>query len=117
VRIVLTSALLLAIALSPAHAHHRQTPPIVAMSTSGDAALPRLAPPSRKAIAITVDGAVSVLQPFRKPLAHRLLRRRRTPIPRSAERPHGRIDSDADPLNTGAPGRQIVRTSSRIAPP
>ena len=109
-RHALVSALLLALAVCPARAHHRQTPPIVAMSTSGDATLPRLAPPSRKAIAITVDGAVSVLQPFRKPLVPSFFFGDGTNANPSISS-NGRtvaFDSDADPLNTGAPGRQIV---------
>jgi Tol biopolymer transport system component len=110
VRPALVSALLLALVVSPAHAHHRQTPPIVAMSTSGDATLPRLAPPSRKAISFTVDGAVSVVLPFRKPIATAFFFGDGTNANPTISS-NGRtvaFDSDADPLNTGAPGRQIV---------
>jgi Tol biopolymer transport system component len=104
------SASLLALVVCPAHAHHRQTPAIVAMSTSGDATLPRLAPPSRKAISFTVDGAVSVVQPFRKPIAPAFFFGEGTNANPTISS-NGRtvaFDSDADPLNTGAPGRQIV---------
>lgn len=112
-RPALVSALLLALVVSPAHAHHRQTPPIVAMSTSGNATLPRLAPPSRKAIAFTVDGAVSVVKPFRKPIAPAFFfgdGANGNPTISSNGRTVA-FDSDADPLNTGAPGRQIVEQS------
>ena len=109
-RPALVSALLLALAVCPAFAHHRQTPPIVAMSTSGDATLPRLAPPSRKAISFTVDGAVSVVGPFRNPIAPTFVFSDGTNANPTISS-NGRIvafDSDADPLNAGAPGRQIV---------
>jgi Tol biopolymer transport system component len=104
---------LLALAVSPARAHHRQTPPIVAMSTSGDATLPRLAPPSRKAISFTVDGAVNVVQPFRKPIAPSFVFSDGTNANPTISSNGKTIafDSDADPLNTNAPGRQIVEQS------
>ena len=112
-RPALVSVVVLAFVVCPAHAHHRQTPPIVAMSTSGDATLPRLAPPSRKAISFTVDGDVSVVQPFRKPIAPAFFfadGSNANPTISSNGKTVA-FDSDADPLNTGAPGRQIVEQS------
>src|SRR5262249_17542714 len=57
---ILVSLLHVAIAA----AHHRQTPPIVAITPTGDADLPRLASPSRRAVAVMVDGALAVMTPF-----------------------------------------------------
>jgi len=110
VRHAVTSAVLLALAVPAAYAHHRQTPPIVAITTAGDATLPRLAPPSRKALAVVVDATVNVIQPFRKPIVPAF-----TFAAGSNGNPsissNGRIvawDTDADPAGTGAPGRQVV---------
>ncbi|MGH7895799.1 MAG: hypothetical protein ACREQL_14095, partial [Candidatus Binatia bacterium] len=107
--------ILLALGLSLLHvelatAHHRQTPPIVAITTSGEGSLPRLAPASRKAAAVVVDDTIAVVSPFRDPT---------TPLyafsaganANPAISSNGRTvawDSDADPLG-GAPGRQVLR--------
>lgn len=104
-----------ALLAAPAGAHHRQTPPIVAITTSGDASLPRLPPASRKAAAIVIDAgattSVTVVRPFNGPT-----------MPFFAfgdgDNQHPSIssngktvawDSNADPLASGAPGRQVVR--------
>jgi hypothetical protein len=104
-------AALVVFALTPsAHAHHRQTPPIVAITTAGDASLPRLAPASRKAAAVVVDATVAVVNPFRTPTVPAFSFTSGTNANPSISS-NGRIvawDSDADPLGTGAPGRQIV---------
>jgi len=108
-------ALLLALALAaPAAAHHRQTPAILQFTTSGDVPLPRVPTPGRHKIALAVpDGSsteVVVIQPFLTPGTQQ-------PVPQSsgAENPAISLsgngiafDTDADPLETGEPGSQVV---------
>lgn len=103
----LTLVLLVA---SSAPAHHRQTPPIVPLTTTGEGALPRLAPTSRKAAAVMIDGTIAIMTPFKDPTLPAF-----TFTAGSNANPsissNGRIvawDTDADPLNSGAPGTQIV---------
>ncbi len=107
----LPSSLLVVLALvSVANAHHRQTPPVVAITTAGDAALPRLAPPSRKAAAVVVDTTVAVVNPFRTPTVPAFSFAAGTNANPSISS-NGRIvawDTDDDPLGSGAPGRQVV---------
>src|SRR5262249_48973751 len=102
---------LVLLAAGSARAHHRQTPPIVAITTSGEASLPRFAPPSRKAAAAVVGHAGEVVTPFHTPT---------TPIftygtgnnDHPTVNANGRVvvwDTDADPLGSGAPGRQVVQ--------
>jgi hypothetical protein len=110
VRPLLSVLVLLAI-VPLASAHHRQTPPIVALTTSGNAALPRLAPPSRKAAAVVVDGTVAVVSPFRNPTTPTFSFMAGTNADPSISA-NGRVvtwDTDADPLSSGAPGRQVVQ--------
>jgi hypothetical protein len=109
VRRLLSSVLVLALATA-AHAHHRQTAPVVAITTSGDASLPRLAPPSRKAAAVVVDTTIAVVNPFRLPTVPAFSFASGTNANPSISS-NGRIlawDTDADPLGSGAPGRQVV---------
>ena len=90
-----------------AHAHHRQTPPVVALTTTGDAALPRLAPPSRKAAAVVVDNSITVVNPFVNPTLPVFQFQAGTNANPSISS-NGRTiawDSDADPIGTGAPSR------------
>src|SRR5690348_12284440 len=56
-----------------AFAHHRQTPPIVALTTGGDTSLPRLPSPGRTTVALGVpqggsDTAVETVKPYKNPL-------------------------------------------------
>lgn len=100
------------VAVSPALAHHRQTPPIVAITQSGDAQLPRLAPASRKAAAVVVDATIAVVSPFRTPTVPAFTFSAGTNANPTITS-NGRTvawDSNADPLGLGAaaPGRQIV---------
>jgi hypothetical protein len=115
VRRLLPVLVLLAVA-PVASAHHRQTPPIVAFTTSGDASLPRLAPPSRKAAAVVVDGTVAVMTPFRNPTTPAFSFTAGTNADPSISA-NGRVvawDTDADPLASGAPGRQVVEQSRLV---
>ncbi len=108
------ASVLALLAIAPvASAHHRQTPPIVPLTTSGDASLPRLAPPSRKAAAVVVDGTVAVMAPFRNPTTPAFSFTAGTNADPSISA-NGRVvawDTDADPLASGAPGRQVVEQS------
>jgi WD40-like Beta Propeller Repeat len=124
-----TLVVLLALALaSPAAAHHRQTPPLVRLTTSGDPPLPRIASPGNKTIALIVDSAlgkkVVSISPWRD---KRQLTGCSSPVPTScnletliadagdnadpAVSISGRafaFDSGSDPLQTGLPGRQVI---------
>ena len=124
-----TVLVLLSVALaSPAAAHHRQTPPLVRLTTSGDTPLPRMASPGNKTIALIVDSAlgkkVVSISPWRD---KRQLAGCSTPVPTScnlqtliadagdnanpAVAVSGRafaFDSGSDPLQTGLPGRQVI---------
>lgn len=103
--------LALAFAPLPARAHHRQTPPIVAITSAGDASLPRLAPASRKAAAVVVDSTIAVVSPFRTPSVPAFTFTAGTNANPTITA-NGRTvawDSDADPLGLGAPGRQVVQ--------
>ena len=91
-------------------AHHRQTPPIVEITPKGDAALPRLAPASRKAAAVIVDDTIAVVSPFQNPTTPRFSFTVGTNGNPSISA-NGRTvawDTDADPLGNGAPGRQVI---------
>jgi hypothetical protein len=106
------------LAATPALAHHRQTPPVLALTTSGDTALPRLPAPGRTTLALSVpEGpgtAVLSIKPYKKPALV-------TPVVTVGDNRNpavsytGRVvawDTDADPLGTGLPGRQIVLSKS-----
>lgn len=104
------TVVLLALAAPGARAHHRQTPAITPITTAGEATLPRLPPPSRKAIAVVVDAGVQVIQPFRDPTVPSFAFAVGSNANPSISS-NGRTvawDSDADPLAAGGPGRQIV---------
>ena len=112
-RYLLIVVALLRFVTPAAHAHHRQTPPVVALTTTGDAALPRLAPPSRKAAAVVVDNSITVVNPFVNPTLPVFQFQAGTNANPSISS-NGRTiawDSNADPIGTGAPGRQIVEQS------
>ena len=112
-RSLVASVAVLALVVPAARAHHRQTPAIVPITTAGDASLPRLPPPSRSAAAVVVDETVAVVNPFRTPTVPAFTFTQGTNDNPSISS-NGRTvawDSDADPLDTGAPGRQIVEQS------
>jgi len=96
-----------------ARAHHRQTPPIVEITPTGDAALPRLAPASRKAAAVIVDDTIAVVSPFQNPTTPTFSFKMGTNGSPTISA-NGRTvawDTDADPLGNGAPGRQVIRAT------
>jgi hypothetical protein len=92
---------------TPALAHHRQTPPVVPFTASGDAALPRMAPPSRKAAAAVVDDAIVVVSPFKDPTTPLFTYATGTNANPSISYNGKTVvwDSDAMP-----PGRQVLRS-------
>jgi hypothetical protein len=105
------AALVLVLAVaSTARAHHRQMPPIVAITSGGDATLPRLAPTSRKAVAVVVDETIAVVSPFREPIVPVFSFTAGANANPSISK-NGRVvawDTDADPLESEAPGTQVV---------
>ncbi len=107
----LLPVLVVSLALVPAaHGHHRQTPEIVAITTAGDATLPRLAPASRKAAAVVVDASIAVVRPFQDPAAPAFAFATDANANPSISS-NGRIvawDTDADPLGGAAPAPQVV---------
>jgi hypothetical protein len=101
-----------------AFAHHRQTAPIVALTTSGDTPLPRLPSPGRTTVALALpagaDTTILTVKPYKTPLLV-------TPLTGSGDNQNPAIsfnggvvayDTDADPAGTGLPGRQIALASS-----
>jgi hypothetical protein len=107
------AAVALLLAGGAARAHHRKTPPVVAFTTAGEATLPRLAPPSRKAAAIVVDQTIAVVNPFRNPTAPAFSFSTGGNANPSISS-NGRTvawDTDADPVASGTPGRQVVRSN------
>jgi hypothetical protein len=108
------SAVAVLASAAAAFAHHRQMPPVLALTSSGDTALPRMPAPGRTTLALPIaNGADTVLQtvkPYKTPAIV-------TPIATSGDNQNpaisfnGRVvafDTDADPLGLGLPGRQIV---------
>lgn len=109
---------LLAVAIaSPAAAHHRQTPPVVALTESGDTALPRVPAPGNKTLTLAVDAGVG-----RKIVAISPWKNRAEPSLQTLIAPigdHGNpsvstggrsfaFDTASDPLKLGLPGKQVV---------
>jgi Tol biopolymer transport system component len=101
-------------------AHHRQTPPVVALTTGGDTLLPRLPAPGRTTIALATpqgaDTAIVSVRPYKTPLLV-------TPFATTGDNQNPAVsfngnviayDTDADPASTGLPGRQIVVASSQV---
>jgi len=108
-------ALLGLLAATPALAHHRQTPPLVQLTTSGDTPLPRVVPPGRASLVLASPAPggreIVTLSPFRHlEDQSRLIvgaGANANPVIASS----GRVvafDSASDPLGLGLPGRQVV---------
>jgi len=108
------SVLALLASTTLALAHHRQTPPVLPLTSGGDTALPRMPAAGRTTLALAIangaDTAIQTLKPYKTPTLV-------TPITASGDNRNpavsstGRVvayDTDADPLGLGLPGRQIV---------
>jgi hypothetical protein len=106
--------LLVAGAITPALAHHRQTPEILRYTSSGDTELPRLPSLGRTTIVFPIESGtgtqIVTVQPYKDPS---LLK----PIGPVGDNKNPSIsfsggvvawDTTADPMNTGLPGRQIA---------
>jgi hypothetical protein len=113
-RRLLLASLLAALATGPALAHHRQTPPILQYTSSGDVGLPRLPALGRTTIVLGVpsgaDTQIVTVQPYRNPS---LL----NPIGPAGDNQNPSIsfsggviawDTSDDPIGAGMPGRQII---------
>lgn len=106
--------LALAAGASPAWAHHRQMPPVAALTTDGDTALPRVASPGRTTLALAIGGpgatSIVTVRPFVDPLVRLVI----APAGNNAApaiASGGRIvawDTSEDPLGLALPGRQVV---------
>jgi hypothetical protein len=108
----LVLVLAVALAAGPARAHHRKTPAVTAFTTSGEATLPRLAPPSRRAAAFVVDDTVTIVNPFRTTKTTPTFTFAGGANSNPSISKNGRTvawDTDGDPLGTGGPGRQVIR--------
>jgi hypothetical protein len=106
--------LLVAGALTPALAHHRQTPEILRYTSTGDTDLPRLPALGRTTIVMAVPSGtgnqIVTVQPYKDPSVLK-------PIGPVGDNQNPSIsfsggvvawDTAADPMNTGLPGRQIA---------
>lgn len=112
--------LLVLLAAVPARAHHRQSPPVIPLTTSGDIALPRVPAPGQKTLVLVRPGAsgreVVGITPFRPQDTEHL-------VFASGDNDHPTVsarslviawDTDADPLAGGAPGRQVVVSTKGV---
>src|SRR5262245_55756058 len=111
---ILPVLVLLAVA-GPASAHHRQSPPVIPLTITGDVALPRVPAPGMKTFVLVRPGSgsgreVVGLTPFRRQnTEHVLFANGDNDNPSVSSR--GLVvawDTDADPLSSSAPGRQVV---------
>ena len=110
---LLPLALVFAVA-APAGAHHRQTPPVLQFTTSGDTPLPRASAQGTKTFTLAVQSGtgqqVITISPFRDPTLH---------VPVGS--PGNNVDpaisfngkrvafaTSDDPLHLGKPGEQLV---------
>jgi hypothetical protein len=110
--------ILVAVALaSPATAHHRQTPPIVALTLSGDTPLPRVAAPGSKTLTLAVEFGASHRIVSISPWRNRRSPALQTIIAEAGDHANPTVgvsgrafafDSGSDPLATGLPGRQVI---------
>jgi hypothetical protein len=104
-------ALALLLAASPVIAHHRQTPPVVAFSVSGDDELPRgVVTGGTIALARTRDSGHEIVR-------FQVGRLATVPVSAAGDCRNATVsgsggtvawDTDGDPLGSGDPGRQII---------
>ena len=111
-------ALAIALAGGTALAFHRQTPPVLALTTSGDTALPRLPASGRTTLTLALPqvggSSIVTIKPYRKPMLV-------TPLGGVGDNQNPAIsftgtavayDTADDPTDSGLPGRQIVLAKS-----
>jgi Tol biopolymer transport system component len=108
---------------SPAWAHHRQTPPVVEFTGSGDTMLPRVAAQGWRTFTLILQSGagqqVVTISPFRKPTLQ-------TPQGSAGDVANASIsasgrrvvwDAGDDPLGLGLPGRQLVMSDRGVLAP
>ncbi|HEV7730608.1 MAG TPA: hypothetical protein VGR62_00535 [Candidatus Binatia bacterium] len=111
ISLLLLATLLLA---TPAAAHHRQTPTILALTTSGDTPLPRVPAQGKKTLTLAVP-----VGPNKRIIGVDVFKDPDTPIVVETTGDNGNPaisftgtsyawDTTADPLDLGLPGRQVV---------
>jgi WD40 repeat protein len=100
-----------------ADAHHRQTPPVVQFTSTGDTPLPRVPAPGTKTMALAISAG-----PMRKIVSVSPWKNKKDPNVQTVIAPLGQHDDPAisltgrsiafdtasDPLALGLPGRQVV---------
>jgi Tol biopolymer transport system component len=120
--LVLLSALALAIA-APAGAHHRQTPPILQFTTSGDTPLPRASAQGPNTFTLSVQSGsghqIVTISPFRDPTLQ-------VPVGQPGNNSDPAISFNGkrvalatsdDPLQLGLPGEQLVLNAKSVLIP
>lgn len=113
-RHLVACSLAVALAAGPALAHHRQMPPVAALTTSGDTALPRVPPPGQSTMTLAIDEAgdtsIVTIRPFAGPSARKVVASSGDNAnPALSTTGRGVVwDTDADPLGLSLPGRQVV---------
>jgi Tol biopolymer transport system component len=113
-----TTAALIVLSLSavPALGYHRQTPPIVPLTLSGDSTLPRLSSVGRKlVVALDTNGRQIFLQDRRDNTLHPITSQGHNDNPTSNQSGHVLAwDSDCSLLGCPEPGRQIFMSNSGV---
>ena len=112
-----TLAGLILLTVTPAVAHHRQTPPVVPLTTAGDTPLPRLVAPGRESLVFATPAGggreIVTVSPFRNANdpSRPTVVAGAGPNANPAMTDSGQVvtfDSGSDPLGLGLPGRQVV---------
>jgi Tol biopolymer transport system component len=117
-RATLALSLAASLVATTTFAHHRQTPPVVALTTEGDTDLPRLPAAGRTTLTLAApqgaDVSILAIKPYKNPLL-------KTPLATTGDNRNPAVsftgtvvayDTTADPAGTGLPGRQIVVTKA-----
>lgn len=115
-------ALIAMVLASPAAAHHRQTPPVVALTLSGNTLMPRIAAPGSKTIALAVQFGAGHRIVSISPWKDRKNPAVQTVIAEAGDHANPAVsvtgraftfDSGSDPLGSGLPGRQVIAAQRR----
>jgi hypothetical protein len=102
---------------SPVAAHHRQTDPVVALTSSGDTELPRVPAPGKKTLALAVQFGGGRRIVSISPWHDRSNPAAQTIVAEAGDHANPAVsytgrafafDSGSDPLGTGLPGRQVI---------
>jgi Tol biopolymer transport system component len=106
---IIAALIVLAFSVVPAPAYHRQTPPIVRLTTSGDSTLPRLASGARRlVVGLDTTGRQIFLQDRGDNTLDPITNTGENDNPTASPNSHIIAwDSDCDVLGCAEPGRQI----------